>query len=125
MRSMYDDRLDEPIHVLIPGSPDDPRTGREAPPGVIYHYAPALHPDDLDVVRGIPCTSVSRTLIDCAEDATPDELRGMFARAYELGVLDLEAFDASLARVEWRPSLPLVHAILAEFRALVEGAEGS
>lgn len=108
----------EPIHVLIPGSPDDPRVPHRPPPGVIFHYAPALHPDDLDVVDGIPVTSVARTLIDCAEDATPGELRGMFARAHELGILDLDAVDAALQRVEWRPSLVLVRAVLAEFRTL-------
>ncbi|MCW3040209.1 MAG: hypothetical protein JWM31_2114 [Solirubrobacterales bacterium] len=107
----------EPIHVLIPGSPEDPRTHRLAPPGVIFHYAPVLHPDDLDVVHGIPVTSVSRTLIDCAEDADPVELRDMFVRAHERGLLDLEAMDASLARVEWRASLPLVREIVEEWRA--------
>jgi hypothetical protein len=107
----------EPIHITVPGSPDDPRNARPMPPGVIVHYAPVLHPDDVDVVDGIRVTSVSRTLIDCAEDASELELRAMFARAYELGILDLDAVDASLARVEWRPSLPLVRTVVADFRA--------
>lgn len=112
----------EPIHVTVPGSPDDPRTTRKPPPGVIVHYVPELHPDDVTVVRGIPVTSVARTLIDCAADATPDELRGMFLRAHDLGILDLDAVDASLQRVEWRPSLPLVRVILEEFRVLLEAS---
>lgn len=112
---MFDERL-EPIHITVPGSPDDPRTRRIPPPGVIVHYAPPLHPDDVTIVRGLPCTSVSRTLIDCAEEATEDELRDMFLRAEQLGILDLDAVDASLQRVEWRPSLPLVRALLEEFR---------
>lgn len=115
---MYDERT-EPIHITVPGSPDDPRDPPAAPPGVIVHYAPELHPDDVCVVDGLRVTSVSRTLIDCAEDATADELRGMFFQAHRRGILDLDAVDASLARVEWRPSLPLVRQILEEFRMLL------
>lgn len=111
----------EPIHITIPGSPDDPRSARPMPPGVIVHYAPALHPDDVDVIDGIRVTSVSRTLIDCAEDASELELRLMFARAREMGILDLDAMDASLARVEWRPSLPLVRTVVEDFRAFDGG----
>lgn len=77
----------EAIHVYVPGSDGDPR---DAPsiPGVVVHRGPPLHPDDLTVHKGIPCTSPSRTLIDCAEDATIYELRAMFARARQLGLLD-------------------------------------
>lgn len=119
---MHDDRT-ELIHVSIQGSADDPRAPRQAPPGVIFHYVPELHPDDITTVRGVRVTSVARTLIDCAEDTTPDELRDMFARAYEQGILDLDAVDASLQRVEWRPSLPTVRLILEEFRGLLAALE--
>ncbi|UTI65088.1 hypothetical protein NBH00_02495 [Paraconexibacter antarcticus] len=105
------------IHIAIPGCPDDPRALPPAPPGVVYHYVEELHPDDMDVVDGIPVTSVARTLIDCAEDTDELELRFMFARAWELGILDLDALDASLGRVEWRPSLALVRLIADDFRA--------
>ena len=47
---------------------------------MIVHRGPALHPDDLAVVDGIPVTSPSRTLIDLAEVMEEDELRGCFAR---------------------------------------------
>lgn len=107
---------DEPIHITVPGDPNDPRTHREAPPGVILHYAPPLHPDDMDVVDGIPVTSVPRTLVDMAEDSTKDELRGYFSRAREMGLLVIEDVEASAERVEWRPSLPLLYEVLEEFR---------
>jgi len=107
--------MNEEIHVIVPGSPDDPRSPRPAPPGVVIHHTPALHPDDVVVVRGIPVTSISRTLIDCAEDADPGELRAMFASARAQGLLDRDAFEASLGRVEWRPSLPLVRELMEEF----------
>jgi predicted transcriptional regulator of viral defense system len=106
---------DDVIHITIPGCPADPRAVLPDLPGVKVHYVPKLHPDDVTVIDGIPCTSLSRTLIDCAEDATADELRAMFTRAHEMGVLDLCALEASLGRVEWRPSRYLVRALMREF----------
>ena len=110
----FDDGL---IHVTVPGRPDDPRTPLPDIPGVVVHRAPALHPDDMTVVDGIPCTSVSRTLIDLAEEMDHDELRATFARARELGLLDMRAVEASYARVEWRPSLRMVREVIDEFSA--------
>lgn len=105
----------EPIHVYIPADPTDPRAGRDFPDGVIVHFGPPLHPDDLTVVDGIPVTSVSRTLIDMAEEVEIDELRGMFASAREQGLLDPEEMAAARARVEWRPSLAMLDEVIAEF----------
>ncbi|MEA2139333.1 MAG: hypothetical protein QOG56_2483, partial [Solirubrobacteraceae bacterium] len=48
----------EPIHVTALGGPHDPRAPRPGVPGVVIHYVPELHPDDLTVVDGIPVTSV-------------------------------------------------------------------
>lgn len=106
----------EPIHITIPCSPDDPRDERGVPEGVIVHYVPELHPDDLCVVNGIPTTSPSRTLIDLAEVMDADELRECFANAMELGFLDLDALAAARARVEWRPSLAMLDEVIEEFR---------
>mgnify|MGYP007122142367 CR=1 FL=1 len=47
--------------------------------------------------------------------ALVDELRQMFAAAKARGLLDRDALEASLARVEWRPSLALVRTMMAEF----------
>ena len=85
-------------------------------PHVVIHRGPPLHPDDVTTVNGIPVTSPSRTLIDLAEVVTVDELRACFARARELGLLDLEALRAARARVEWRPSLAMLDEVIAEFR---------
>lgn len=105
---------DDPIHITVPGRPGDPRLD-ESIAGLIIHRSPPLHPDDLDVVDGIPVTSVSRTLIDCAEDMDPGELRELFASAERKGMLDPVALRASRARVEWRPSLAMLDVIIAEF----------
>jgi hypothetical protein len=104
----------EPIHVFVPGSGDDPRTAASAP-GVVIHRGPPLHPDDVTTLNGIPVTSPSRTLIDCAEFMTTAELRAAFARAREIGLLDPEALRAARARVEWRPSLAMLDEVIDEF----------
>jgi hypothetical protein len=100
--------------VTVAGSADDPRAVRSIP-GVVIHRQPALRPDDLTVVDGIPVTSPSRTLIDCAEFMSAAELRAAFARAQAIGLLDPDALRAARARVEWRPSLAMLDEVLDEF----------
>ena len=106
--------ISEPIHVLVAGAAGDPRTGASIP-GVLIHRGPPPHPDDVTTHNGIPVTSPSRTLIDCAEFLTAAELRAAFARAQEIGLLDPEARRAARARVEWRPSLAMLDAVIDEF----------
>lgn len=104
----------DPIHVTVPGSPADPRdTG--GPPGVVVHYTPELHPDDMTVVDGIPITTPARTLVDLAEELTRDELGAAFMRARALGLLDMAEVQAAYERVEWRPSLAMLHDVMSEF----------
>ena len=110
-------RHDKPIHVTIPTCASDPRTCVPDLPGVTIHRVPALHPDDVTFVDGIPVTSVSRTLIDLADVMTPDELRDAFRRAREIGLLDIAAVEASVARVEWRPSRAMLRSVIDEFHA--------
>ena len=107
--------MDDLIHIYLPASPDDPRDDLLDLPGVIIHRGPPLHPDDVTVHRGLPVTSVARTLLDCAESCEPWELRQMFINAREQGLLEVEAVRRSRARAEWRPSLPMFDAVFAEF----------
>lgn len=105
---------DQPIHITIPGSAEDPRDVATLD-GIVVHRVPSLHPDDVTVVDGIPVTSVARTLVDLADVASIDELRGFFRAARERGLLDLAAVRASAARVEWRPSLAVLQRVIEEF----------
>jgi len=104
----------EPIHITLPASASDPRD-LDTIDGVVIHRVPSLHPDDVTTVDGIPVTTVSRTLVDLAEDASIDELRDFFGAARDRGLLDIAAVRASAARVEWRPSLPMLHQVIDEF----------
>jgi hypothetical protein len=105
----------EPIHVTVPGSPDDPRVPVDAPPGVIVHRVPELHPDDVTIFKGIPVTTPARTLVDLSEILSRDELYEAFESARELGLLDIDAVKASAARVEWRPTLEMLQSVIDEF----------
>ena len=67
------------------------------------------------MVDGIPCTSVARTLVDCAEEMTRDELRESAQNAERKGLLDIDAVRRSAARVEWRPSLQMLYEVIDEF----------
>src|SRR5436190_468751 len=107
--------MTNPIHITIQGDADDPRSHMAAPPGTIIHRSPPLHPDDLDEIEGIPITSLARTLVDLAEISEEEELRSYFAQARAQGRLDIDAVRASADRVEWRPSLPILHRVIAEF----------
>jgi len=105
-----------PIDVTVPGSGVDPRLAADPPDGVRINRVPALHPDDVVTLPGgLRVTSVARTLIDLAEVMTPDELRETFATARTRGLLDMAALRQSRARVEWRPSLAMLDAVIAEF----------
>jgi hypothetical protein len=106
---------DEPIHITVPGRADDPRVPVEAPPGVVIHQAPSLDPRDVTVVNGIPTTTVARTLIDLADSVPIEELRPIWRRALARQLVTIEEIEASLGRVEWRPSLPAVRQLLVEF----------
>lgn len=107
--------MGEPIHIYVGGAADDPRDELLQLAGVVVHRGPALHPEEMAVVDGLPVTSVARTLLDCAECCGPDELREMFLRAQERGLLDVAAVRRSRGRVEWRPSLAMFDAVFAEF----------
>ena len=82
---------------------------------MVYHYVPDLHPDDVRIVRGLRVTSVERTLIDLAEEMSPEELLATFRRAWTMGLLELDRLRASRGRVEWRPSLAMLDEVILEF----------
>ncbi len=100
----------------MPGSNRDPRSDAADPPGIRIHRSPSLHPDDVVTLpSGLRVTSVSRTLIDLAEELSADELREYFAAARARGLLDMEAIRRSRILAEWRPSLAMLDEVIAEF----------
>jgi hypothetical protein len=104
-----------PIHVTVPGSPDDPRCVPQHE-GIIVHYAPPPHPEEtVELPGGLRVTSPAKTLVDLASDMDRDELRATFERAREIGLLDMPAVHRSRARLEWLPSNEMLDSVIAEF----------
>jgi hypothetical protein len=108
-------RNDELIHISVPASEHDPRNPLPDVPGIVIHYVPDLHPDDVEEVDGLRVTSVARTLIDLGEEMDYEELIETFYRAWDMGRLELDKLAAARERVEWRPSLAMVDEVIAEF----------
>lgn len=82
-----------------------PRGGRRAPPGVDLHRTRALDPVDVEVVDGIPVTTVPRTLVELAGVLGERRLRQVVHRADVLRVLDAGAVRAAADRLGGRRGL--------------------
>jgi hypothetical protein len=95
-----------------------PRQRRNRP-GVRYHRANALDPRDLTSHRGIPVTTMHRTLVDLGDVLTPHQLANVMHEAAFRGRLVPAAVRDAMARVWGRPRLWVVE------RALELHASGS
>jgi predicted transcriptional regulator of viral defense system len=82
--------------------------------GVDAHRARSLPPDERACVRGIPCTSVARTLVDLAEVVDVRELERACNQAEMLWLLETRALTATLDRAHGRHGAALVRRILAQ-----------
>jgi putative AbiEi antitoxin of type IV toxin-antitoxin system/uncharacterized protein DUF559 len=95
-----------------------PRQRRDRP-GVRFHRANDLDGRDLTSHRGIPVTTMHRTLVDLADVLTPHQLANVMHEAAFRGRLVVPAIRDALARVLGRPRLWVVQ------RALELHASGS
>lgn len=77
------------IDVTVPRR----RTSR---PGIRTHHPHRLEPDDTVVLDGIPCTSVTRTIVDLASVLTERQLASILRQAERLRVLDAGAIRSRL-----------------------------
>ena len=98
------------VDVTAPG-----RRGRRRP-GIRVHSAATLAAHDADVIDGIPCTTLARTLLDVAEDATRREVERACDRTETQRLLDMTAIDDVLARANGRRGAALLAAVLSEHR---------
>ena len=95
-----------------------PRPRASSRPGVDVHRVKRLHPDDRTRERGVPVTTVARTLLDLADVVRGSDLRRAFEEADRRRLVDLSSFDALFARSPGRHGLNAL-------RALVEDASTS
>jgi predicted transcriptional regulator of viral defense system len=100
------EKWNEPIDVTAPN-----RRGR-SPEGVAAHRDGSLQPIDKTSLHGIPCTTVARTILDCATVAPEWEVRKVVAEAEVLRILDKDRLRALLKRSRRRRGVARLRLIL-------------
>ena len=98
-----------PVDVIAPS-----QSGRKLR-DIRWHNVRTPHPDEVEIREGIPCTTVSRTLVDMAGRTGPRSLRRLVEQAAVLRQLDVRAVDRVLARGR-RRGAPNLRTILRVWR---------
>jgi hypothetical protein len=96
------------IDVTAPG-----RRGR-SPAGIDAHRDGSLRPPDRTEERGIPCTSVARTLLDLAAVVSPRELRNAVTQAEVERVFDLASMRELIERSARRRGVARLRLAIAQ-----------
>ena len=91
-----------------------PRERVRARTGIRAHACTTLGEADRAVVDGIPCTSLARTVLDCAPGLGRHGVAKAMERAELLRVFDRRDFDELLARAPGRRGAALVRAMLSD-----------
>ncbi|HKB52198.1 MAG TPA: type IV toxin-antitoxin system AbiEi family antitoxin domain-containing protein [Solirubrobacterales bacterium] len=89
------------------------RRGR-IPAGIAAHRDGSLHGSDRTSIRGIPCSSVARTLLDLAGMVSVSELRREISQAEVLRIFDLAAVEALIGRSRGRRGVARLRMIISE-----------
>src|SRR4051794_37761459 len=97
-----------------------PRNGERDRDGIRFHRPKVFGEVDVDEVDGLVCTTVARTLLDLAAVSKPWQLERAVARAEYLGVLDVKAIAALLARISRPRGVRTLRRLLG--RARLEGS---
>jgi predicted transcriptional regulator of viral defense system len=97
------------VHVTV--------LSRRVVAGVWVHRARRLHPDDVTVRRGIPVTTVARTLVDLTDVLGRDRVLRALREAEFQGVLDLDALSTAVQRAHGRKRLAVLTEAIAHHTA--------
>jgi hypothetical protein len=81
-----------------------PARRRQNLPGIDLHRSATLRPEDVVRVRGLPCTSVERTALDCAAVLSLHEMKRMFEEMEASDRFDLGALRAQIDYTPTRPA---------------------
>ncbi len=84
-------------------------------PGIEVHRSRTLDRADVTIARGIPCTTVARTLLDLAEVVDRRALERAIEQAERLRVFDGRKVHDVLSRANGRRGAPVLRAILASY----------
>jgi very-short-patch-repair endonuclease len=83
--------------------------------GIAIHRSRLIHPDDRSSVRGIPVTSVARTLVDLADVLSEERLAKAVHEAEFQRVFDLRAVEAVVDRLPGRKGRHKLSRVLAAY----------
>ena len=89
------------------------RSSHRGPKGVTVHRSP-LRNDERTTHRGIPTTTVPRTLLDLSAVVHPDALRSALRQAEQLRLTDPLSLIDLVERYPRRPGLAAIRALLEE-----------
>jgi very-short-patch-repair endonuclease len=89
------------------------RRGRWSP-GLRVHQSRLLPDDDVGRVRGIPCTTVARTLVDYAGATDLRRLEAAVAQAEVLRLFDLNSLRATLRRNRGRRGVARLRKLVSQ-----------
>lgn len=103
--------------VSVPG-----RTRRRAA-GIDAHRPRRLRPEDVTTIRGIPVTTLARTLLDCASVLHRPALARCLHEAEILRILDIAAIDRQLVGARGKCGASTLAALIADY-ALQPAHEG-
>jgi very-short-patch-repair endonuclease len=93
-------------------------SGRKVPE-IRWHRVRLPLPDEFEVLNGVPCTTVSRTIVDMAGRSGWGQLRRLVEQAAILRKLDPEEIELILSRSRRRGATRL-RTVLAPWRATAE-----
>jgi putative AbiEi antitoxin of type IV toxin-antitoxin system/uncharacterized protein DUF559 len=106
------------LDVTAPG-----RRGRVSA-GIDAHRHGSLKAHDCTTVKGIPCTSVARTLLDLAAEVTSRQLSNAITQAEVLRVFDLAAVQDVVARSRRRRGVGRLRRAVSTYDARSERTRG-
>jgi very-short-patch-repair endonuclease len=101
------------LHVIPPDW-----SGRKIQ-GIRWHRVRLPLPDETEIRDGIPCTTISRTIVDMAGSSGWGQLRRLVEQAAIMRQLDVDEIDLVLSRGR-RRGAPRLRAILAAWRGTSE-----
>jgi hypothetical protein len=123
--SLLSGRAAAHLYGLLRGrpQPEVTTTTRRKPPGVVVHRVRTIHPRDVTEWRGIPVTTVPKTVADMAADSTPGDLAALFHEARIKFGVKPEYVEAVLARGRFRGAANLRRVIRGDERVLLSELE--
>jgi hypothetical protein len=92
-----------------------PRRAGRSRAGIDAHTSSTLLPRDIEIVDGIPCTSVARTLLDLAAVIPRRQVERAFDQAEVLQVLDANQIEDVLGRTHGHRGNAMLRSILDDY----------